>query len=383
MDKAATPKPSLGTVERQYYTFGSADDPFRLVCGKHLQEVTVAYETYGDPANRSRTVLVAHALTGDAHAAGRHRPGDRKPGWWDEMIGPGKTFDTNRFFIVCSNVLGGCQGSTGPSSIDPATGHPYGRNFPPITVKDMVRVQYRLLRHLGVDSLFCVAGGSMGGMQALQWAVEYPDFVSSVIPIATTARHSPQTIAFYEVGRQAIITDPNWNNGNYYGGEPPKHGLSVARMIAHITYLSEESMLEKFGRNLQPQQKEGGKHEFQVESYLHYQGSSFVERFDANSYLILTRALDHFDLTQGKQSLAEAFFETRAKFLLVSFSSDWHYTPGETKAIAKALRLNDVDVSYSEIKSNRGHDAFLIEHEKLGYLIRGFLNHLDKELEGK
>lgn len=376
---------SIGIVKREYFRFASPQEPFKLECGGQLDEVVIAYETYGSITNRQRTILVEHALTGDAHAAGRHSEQDRKAGWWDRMIGPGKTFDTDRFFVVCSNVLGGCQGSTGPASINPASGTPYGKNFPQITVRDMVKAQRRLLDHLGVDKIFCVTGGSMGGMQALQWAVDYPQQVQSVIPIATTSKHSPQTIAFYEVGRQAIITDPNWNDGNYYGKEQPRHGLSVARMIAHITYLSQESMLEKFGRNLQPQpeDKSAPHREFQVESYLHYQGSSFVDRFDANSYLVLTRALDQFDPAHGKSNLAELFFNCDSKFLLVSFSSDWHYAPEETKAIAKALRLNDIDVSYSDIKSHRGHDAFLLEHEKLGYLIRGFLNNLDKELKAK
>lgn len=374
-----TKNTAVGLVQTRYFTFGTNQDPFPLVCGKTLAPITIAYETYGKESNKERTILILHALSGDAHAAGRHQADDPKPGWWDRMIGPGRTFDTDRYYIVCSNVLGGCMGSTGPSSVDPKTGKPYGSSFPLLTIKDMVACQARLVRHLGIERLFCVVGGSMGGMQALQWALDYPDMVLSAIPIATAARHSPQCIAFYEVGRQAIITDPNWQGGDYYNGSPPDVGLALARMIAHITYLSEEAMHQKFSRRLQDSIHDYSfsfDKEFQVESYLHHQGSRFVERFDANSYLIISKAMDYFDISHEAGSLSHAFSRVRAKFLVVSFSSDWHYPPSEAKKIVTALRKNDVDVTYSDISSSCGHDAFLIEHDKLGYLISGFLGNL-------
>src|SRR6266566_2365577 len=282
--------------------------------GATLAPVDVAYETYGElNAAKSNAVLALHAFSGDAHAAGVSHEG--KPGWWDNMIGPGKAFDTDKYFILCANVLGGCRGTTGPSSIDPATGCPYALKFPVITTRDMVRLQKMLIDHLGISRLLAVTGGSMGGMQALEWAVSYPDAVAAAIPIATTARHSAQQIAFNEVGRQAIIADPEWNEGNYYNGKPPARGLAVARMVGHITYMSDDSMREKFGRRLRGKEafSFGFDVDFEVESYLRYRGSQFVTRFDANSYLYITKAMDYFDLTNGSGKLAAAFEPARAR----------------------------------------------------------------------
>jgi homoserine O-acetyltransferase len=323
-------------------------------------------------------VLICHALSGDAHVAGRHAPTDPKPGWWDTMVGPGKAFDTRRYFVICSNVLGGCKGTTGSISIDPATGRPYGTRFPLVTVHDMVAVQKRLIEHLGIRQLLTVTGGSMGGMQALDWAVSFPGSVRSAIPIATTHRLSAQGIAFNEVGRQAILSDPNWNGGDYYDGPAPDTGLALARMIGHITYLSDKSMHQKFGRALRNRDKYAYNFEaeFQVESYLHHQGSRFTQRFDANTYLYITKAMDYFDLSVGFPSLRASLRRATAKFLFLVFSSDWLYPPAETREIANALRANGRDVTYLEIPSDYGHDAFLLEVEELTRVISGFLRHL-------
>ena len=346
-----------------------------LDCGATLAPVDVAYETYGklNPAC-TNAILILHALSGDAHAAGiSHESG--KPGWWDNMIGPGKAFDTDKYLVICSNVLGGCRGTTGPSSIDPATGAPYAMRFPGITIADMVRLQKMLIDHLGIRRLLTVTGGSMGGMQALQWAVAYPEAVVSAIPIATTARHSAQQIAFDEVGRQAIMADPDWNQGNYYDRNPPARGLAVARMVGHITYMSDESMREKFGRRLRDKDKFGFDFsvDFEVESYLRYRGSQFVLRFDANSYLYITKALDYFDLAEGYGSLAEAFRDTQARFLAISFTSDWLYPSYQSLETVKALRGLNRDVAYCELASNYGHDAFLVDVGQQTEVVRGFL----------
>jgi len=350
-------------------------DALPLDCGTRLAPVDVAYETYGTlNAPRSNAILILHALSGDAHAASiSHETG--KPGWWDNMIGPGKAFDTDKYFVICSNVLGGCRGTTGPSSINPATGAPYAMSFPGITIGDMVRLQKMLIDYLGIERLLTVTGGSMGGMQALQWAVAYPEVVVSAIPIATTARHSAQQIAFDEVGRQAIMADPDWNEGNYYGGPPPARGLSVARMVGHITYMSDESMREKFGRRLRDREKFGFDFsvDFEVESYLRYRGSQFVLRFDANSYLYITKALDYFDAAEGYSSLAEAFRPTQARFLVISFTSDWLYPSYQSLEIVKALRSLNRDVAYCELASNYGHDAFLVDVGEQTEVVRGFL----------
>ncbi len=376
------PPDSVGLVERQYFTFAT-DAPMPLDSGETLGPITLAYETYGQPNDdRTNAILILHALSGDAHAAGYHSPDDPRPGWWDDCIGPGKAFDTRRYFVVCSNVIGGCQGSTGPSSINPTTGRPYGLSFPVITIGDMVRAQRYLIDHLGIEKLLAVAGGSMGGMQALQWAVSYPERVRSVLALATTARHSPMLIAFSEVGRQAIYADPNWNRGDYYDGPRPNVGLALARMIGHITYLSEESMHQKFGRRLQNRERYGFDFdtEFAIENYLKHKGTQFTNRFDANSYLYITKALDYFDLTNGHGSLANAFERSaHIMYLVVSFTSDWLYPPYHSKELVSALTSVGADVTYCNLKSTWGHDAFLLEVETMTKLIADFLDRVVAE----
>ena len=366
-------KDSVGIVETKFFNI---DEPFILESGKSLENINVAYETYGELNNeKNNAILVCHALTGDAHAAGWHK-GARKPGWWEMVIGPGKVLDSEKYFIICSNVLGGCKGTTGPSSINPETNKEYGLDFPVITIKDMVDVQKILVDSFGINQLYAVVGGSMGGMQVLQWIVTYPEMMKKAIPIATTARSSPQQIAFNEVGRQSIFSDPNWNGGNYYDtGKIPKNGLSVARMIAHITYLSDESMYIKFGRDLQDKEEISYdlSMDFQVESYLHHQGESFVKRFDANSYLYITKAVDLFDLSTNN-SVIEGFKDVKCKLEVISVDSDWLYPTEQSTEIVAALNANDVEVSFSEIKSNYGHDAFLLERGQLNYLLSKFLS---------
>jgi homoserine O-acetyltransferase len=368
---------------------GEADAPRSLVArfegagalaldaGASIGPLQIAYQTYGQlNAARSNTVLVCHALTGDQHLASTH-PVTGKPGWWEVMVGPGKPIDTERYFVVCSNVLGGCMGTTGPASTNPATGAPYGLDLPVITVRDMVRAQARLMDHLGVETLFAVVGGSMGGMQVLQWAASYPDRVFAAIPIATGAKHSAQNIAFHEVGRQAVMADPEWRQGGYLAaGTSPRKGLAVARMAAHITYLSEGALHRKFGRELQDRDKItfGFDADFQVESYLRYQGVSFVERFDANSYLYLTRAMDYFDLAADHNGvLANAFAGTRTRFCVVSFTSDWLFPTADSRQIVHALNAANAKVSFVEIESDKGHDAFLLHEPEFFATIRGFL----------
>lgn len=370
---------SVGIVAPRYFTCFHPPNRLRMECGAELGPIQVCYETYGTLSpQRDNAILICHALSGGAHAAGYHSPEDKKPGWWDIMIGPGKAFDTNKYFVICSNFLGGCYGTTGPSSIDPETGKPWGLSFPMTTVKDMVNVQVALIDHLGIDRLLCVTGGSLGGMQTLEWAVSHPNRLLSAIPIATTHRLSPQGIAFDEVGRQAIMTDPNWRGGDYYGKEPPAHGLGLARMIGHITYLSEMSMMEKFGRRLQDSNSFGwrfDKYDFAVESYLHYQGSQFVGRFDANSYLYITKAMDYFDLSMGFASLRQSLARAKCRFLIISYSSDWLFPAEHSREIERALRFNHADVTSCEISSNYGHDAFLLEHEAMTNMIEPFLRH--------
>jgi len=335
-------------------------DRLELDSGITLAPVEVAYETYGElNAARSNAVMVTHAFSGDAHAAG-------EGGWWSTMIGPGKAFDTDKYFVICSNVLGGCRGTTGPGSINPETGCPWAMSFPQVTIADMVRLQKMLIDHMGIGRLLTVSGGSMGGMQALEWAATYPDRVASAIPIATTARHSAQQIAFNEVGRQAIMADPDWNGGNYYGARLPGRGLAVARMVGHITYMSDESMREKFGRKLRTPDQ------FEVESYLKYRGYKFVDRFDANSYIYITRAMDTFDLTQ-RGALQTLFELNKARFLLISFTSDWLYPPYQSLEIVKALRGRNCDVAYCNLDARYGHDSFLVEVEQQTEVVRGFL----------
>ena len=365
-------------------------EPLRLDCGRELKEVNVRYETAGT-LNEAGTnaILIDHALTGDAHVCGKHTPEDKKLGWWDTMVGPGKGIDTDKYFVICSNVLGGCSGTTGPLSIDPATGKPYNRTFPIVTVADMVRAQKALIDHLGIKKLLAVVGGSMGGMQVLEWAVAYPDMMKCVIPIATTAGMSSRGIAFDWIGRKAIQSDPQWHDGNYRQADAnPADGLAVARMIAHITYLSDESMAGKFNRKLQKTQAHTFNYaysfalDFTVESYLEHQGQSFVERFDANSYCYITRATDYFDLTaHADGDLAKALEPVKADFLVVSFSSDWLFPPADSHELVRGLLRNRKKVSYSNIHSGYGHDAFLLEVETLGRLIRDFLANQMREVE--
>ena len=353
------------------------DKPLTLDAGTMLSPFQIAYQTYGRLNEaRSNAVLVCHALTGDQHVA-NNNPVTGKPGWWDVLIGPGKIIDTDRFFVICSNVIGGCLGSTGPASINPATGRPYGLDLPVITIRDMVRAQAMLIDHFGIDRLFCVVGGSMGGMQVLEWASSYPDRVFSALPIATGARHSSQNIAFHEVGRQAVMADPDWFGGKYFEhGRRPEKGLAVARMAAHITYLSESALHRKFGRNLQDRDALtfGFDADFQIESYLRHQGMSFVDRFDANSYLYMTRAMDYFDLAADHGGrLADAFAGTATRFCLVSFTSDWLFPTEESRAVVHALNAAGASVSFVEIETDRGHDAFLLDEPELFSAINGFL----------
>jgi homoserine O-acetyltransferase/O-succinyltransferase len=373
---------SVGLVERKYFTFAQ-DTPMRLDSGETLGPVTIAYETYGQlNEERSNAILILHALSGDAHAAGYHSFKNPKPGWWDTCIGPGKAFDTNKFFIICSNVVGGCQGSTGPSSMNPRTGKPYGLSFPVITIGDMVHAQRHLIDYLGIDKLLAVVGGSMGGMQVLQWTVSYPERVRAALPLATTARHSPMLIAFSEVGRQAIYADPNWNGGDYYDKTRPNAGLAVARMVGHITYLSEESMHHKFGRRLQEREHFGYDFDtdFAVEGYLRYNGNRFTERFDANSYLYVTKAMDYFDLSNGSGSLTNAFSHSaHIMYLVVSFTSDWLYPTYHSKELVSTLTGAGADVTYCNLKSSWGHDAFLLEVDTMTGLIGDFLDRVVRE----
>ncbi|OGH95909.1 MAG: homoserine O-acetyltransferase [Candidatus Melainabacteria bacterium GWF2_32_7] len=371
---------SVGIVETKYYSFS---EKIKLENGLDFGPITVAYETYGKlNENKDNAILVLHALSGDAHAAGYHSQEDKKPGWWDDMIGPGRAFDTNKYFVISSNILGGCKGTTGPASINPETQKPYALTFPMITVEDMVKVQKKLIDYLGIQSLLSVTGGSMGGMQAMEWAINYPEMVKSVIVIASTSRLSAQGIAFNQVGRSAIISDPNWNNGNYYDSEAPAMGLAIARMIGHITYLSEESMHQKFGRKLQNKTELDFSFDinFQVESYLRYQGKSFVDRFDANSYLYITKAMDYFDIPQKYGSLTKAFKQIGAKFLVISFSSDWLFPPEQSKDIVKTLMKIDKEVTYCDIESPYGHDAFLLEYKQQAKMVKGFLKSVTDKL---
>jgi homoserine O-acetyltransferase len=369
---------SVGIVKTQYLTLAEPPREILLECGRSLGPITLAYETYGElSAAKDNAVLILHALSGSAHAAGYNQPGERQPGWWDIMIGPGKAFDTRKYFVICSNVIGGCKGSTGPSSINPQTGRPYGLTFPIVTIHDMVNTQAMLINHLGIKQLLCVVGGSMGGMQVLQWVVSYPDRVRLAIPIATTSKLSAQAIAFDEVGRQAIQSDPHWKEGDYYGKSIPRRGLAIARMIGHITYLSEQSMHQKFGRKLQDKTEYGYDllADFQVESYLRYKGDHFVDRFDANSYLYISKAMDYFDLAHPYGKLEQAFANVLAKFLVISFSSDWLFPSHQSKAIVSALRRVGAEAIYTEIQTDYGHDAFLLESVQLSSLISNFLSH--------
>lgn len=389
-----------GLVEPRDFTSG---EPFTFECGRTIPGFTLRYETYGRlNERRDNAIFVCHALSGDHHAAGIHSLRDRKPGWWNNIIGPGKALDTTRWFVVCSNCLGGCQGSTGPLSLDPSTGRPYGMNFPVLTIRDMVRADKRLLDHLGVTALHAVIGGSMGGMRVLQFGIEYPGFVRRLLPLATTARESAQAIAFNAVGRQAIMRDPEWKGGDYERGAGPAAGLSIARMMAHITYVSDQSMDRKFGRRLVRERGDGlgalaaddpsasntavaatapaapapapwAAAEFEVESYLQYQGLSFINRFDANTYLYITWALDAFDLAASHGSLAAAFAPVQARTLCVAFTSDWLFPPDQNRDVVLALLRAGKSASYAELTTDLGHDSFLLESPALYDLVRAFL----------
>lgn len=382
----ASPENGVGLVSPQYRQLFSAEQPLVLESGETLGPITVAYETYGELSpQKDNAIFVCHALTGDAHLAGRHSPEDRKPGWWDEFVGPGRGLDTSKYFIICANVLGGCQGTTGPISINPQTGRPYGLSFPFLTVGDMVSVHQELVKSLEIDKLLAVVGGSLGGMQVLQWAAAFPDAMRAVVCLAAAARLSAQGIAFNAVGRRAIQVDPNFHDGNYYsadgprkyGEEGPKTGLALARMVAHITYLSDVSIESKFGRKLQHSDEFAydllRDTEFQVESYLHYQGKRFIERFDANSYLYLTRAMDYFDLVARYGSLEAALGRTEAHFLVTSYDTDWLFPASQSREIVSALVKSGRHVSYLNLHSVFGHDSFLIEVEQLEELVTPFL----------
>ncbi|MBW1711171.1 MAG: homoserine O-acetyltransferase [Deltaproteobacteria bacterium] len=375
---------SVGLVEKKFFTFCEPPDEMILESGGKLGPVTIAYETYGKlNDDRNNVILILHALSGDSHAAGYSSEEDPKPGWWDIMVGPGKGIDTEKYFVVCSNILGSCMGSTGPTSKNPHTGKPYGLDFPLVTVGDMIDAQKALMDHLGIKRILGLIGGSLGGMQVLEWCVRYPEMVLSAIPLASTTKHSALAIAFNEVARQAIMADPNWNNGNYYAGPKPDLGLAVARMIGHITYLSDESMRLKFGRRLQDKSDFSFNFDadFQVESYLRHQGSKFVDRFDANAFLYITKAGDYFDLESqhGDGSAVKAFSKARAKFLIVSFTSDWLYPTYQSRSMVKAMKKNGLDVSFCEIQADWGHDAFLLPSKRLSNLIKGFLERVYRE----
>jgi homoserine O-acetyltransferase len=369
---------SIGIVQKNYFQCAIPPDELILENGEKLGPITVAYETYGKLNGQcSNAILILHALSGDAHAAGFHK-GNGKPGWWDDMIGPGKAFDTNKYFVICSNCLGGCQGTTGPSSSNPKTGEPYGLDFPIISISDMVNVQRLLIDHLEINQLLAVAGGSMGGMQVLDWLTAYPDRLKSAIVIATATKHSPQQIAFDEVGRQAIMADPHWKGGHYYGGRHPAKGLAVARMIGHITYMSTISMAEKFGRRLGDEKPHKFSAGSEVEDYLQNRGDHFVKRFDANSYLYITRAIDSFDCSRGK-SLYDVFRGIKSKVLVLAFKSDWLYPAEQSREIVRAFKLAGVDTTYCEIDSTYGHDAFLLEVAEETHLVKHFLQRVAVE----
>lgn len=376
----ASKQQSRIVVEQQFFTFAEPPNQMRLESGARLGPVTIAYETHGQlNTNRDNAILITHAFSGDSHVSG-YLPGegeDAKPGWWDSLVGPGKGIDSDRYFVVCSNILGSCMGSTGPASINPETNKPFGLDFPMVTIGDMVDAQKALMDHLQISTLLAVVGGSVGGMQVLEWCIRYPEMVRSAVPLATTMRHSALAIAFNEVARQSIMADPHWNRGDYYGQEGPDLGLAIARMIGHVTYLSDEAMRQKFGRRLQDKRdfSFGFDADFQVESYLRYQGSKFVRRFDANSLLYITKAADYFDLV-NKETTRESLHdlaEASIKFLVISYSSDWLYPTYQARELVQSLKRSGQDVSFCEIEANCGHDAFLIPDERLSNLISGFL----------
>ncbi|MFC2161007.1 homoserine O-acetyltransferase [Acidobacteriota bacterium] len=372
---------SVGLVQKQYLTFAEPPYEMNLESGAKLGPITLAYETYGGLNERKdNVVMVFHALSGSSHAAGYYSENEKNPGWWDNMVGPGKGIDTDKYFVICSNIIGSCYGSTGPRSINPQNNRPYALDFPLITISDIVRTQKVLIDHLGIKKLLCLVGGSIGGMQALEWAALYPEMVESVIPIACTCKRSALSIGLSEAQRQAIITDPKWNLGDYYHKASPEKGLALARMIGHISYLSEDSMQRKFGRRLKDNNafKYEISPDFEVENYLHYQGKKFVNRFDANSYLYITKASDYFDFGEqnGQGSLTKAFSRTSSKFLVVSFSSDWLYPTTQSKEMVRAMKKAGLDVSFCEIETDFGHDSFLLAQNQMTKLISGFISRI-------
>ncbi len=378
IQECAPDENSVGLVETKFTTLFQPPHLLGTAGGREIGPITVAYETYGELSpRRDNAIFVCHALTGDAHAAGYHAPEDRKPGWWDGFIGPGKGLDTDKYFIICANVLGGCQGTTGPSSVRAETGQPWSRDFPVITVGDIIEVHAALVRQLGIDCLLATIGGSLGGMQVLEWAARYPNQINSAIVLAAGATLSAQGIAFHAVGQRAIQADPKFKDGNYYGDDGPRYGLALARMVAHITYLSVESIEMKFGRKLQDAEKLAydllKETEFQIESYLHYQGKRFVERFDANSYIYLTKAMNYFNLADSYGSLVQALGRTNARFLITSYDTDWLFPTEQSKELVAALIAAQRHVTFLELNSPYGHDAFLIELEQLASVVRPFL----------
>jgi homoserine O-acetyltransferase len=372
---------SVGQVTPQKFIFGSRENPLVLESGYKLGPVEIVYETYGQPdEERANAILICHALSGDHHAAGVHTPHDRYTGWWDNMIGPGKAFDTDRYWVICSNILGGCKGSTGPGSIDPASGKPFGVDFPVVTIGDMVAAQKQLIDHLRIRRLYAIAGGSMGGFQVLEWSLRFPEMVRSAICIASAAKLSTQAIAFNAVGRSAITRDPEWKGGNY-NGKGPEKGLAIARMVGHITYLSDLLLDKKFGRRLQSANRLSYNFdsEFAIESYLDHKGSAFTDRFDANCYLYITKAMDYFDISRSYGPLKAAFAKVAARYLFVSYSTDWLFPTAQSKEMVRALLSNGKEVSFIDIESPYGHDAFLLEEDKLTRIISGFLTGVGKE----
>jgi len=375
---------SVGQVKKKYFRFASKNSRFKLANGEELWPVDIAYETYGKLNNKkNNAILVFHALSGDSHAAGIYDKDDKKPGWWDWLIGPNKPLDTEKYFIICTNVIGGCSGSTGPSSVNPENGRPYGMDFPMISVSDMLKPQKKLIDELGIKKLFSIIGGSMGGMQGLQWLADFPDSVESAILLATSSSHTAQQIAFNVVGRYAIMKDPDWERGQYYSKKGPDIGLSLARMIGHITYISETAMHSRFGRRSTDKVIDDEleiEKEFDIESYLKYKGESFIKRFDANSYLYITKAIDHFELGRDIKGLSKVFKDLDSKILVISFSSDWLYPKEQSLKIVKALKYNNIDTTYCDLESDLGHDAFLISDEKLVSIIRGFVKKIEKKV---
>lgn len=379
--KSLVMETSIGIVEKKYFTFASPPEKLVLESGAELGPVTIAYEAYGSLSNsKDNVILLAHAFSGDSHAAGHYATDTKsdKPGWWDFLIGPGKAIDTDKYFVICPNILGSCMGSTGPASINPETGSPYCLDFPMMTIGDIVTTQKALLDHLGISQIRAVIGGSVGGMQVLEWCVRFPEFVRGAIPIASTMRHSALAIAFNEIARQSIMADPNWNRGDYYGKKRPNMGLAVARMVGHVTYLSDEAMRRKFGRRLQDKEQFsfGFDGDFQVESYLRHQGSKFVNRFDANSVLYITKAADYFDVVEQMNRIGSSGTvpKNNTKYLVVSYSSDWLYPTYQAKELVQTLKRSGQDVSFCEIEADCGHDAFLIPDTRLTSLLRGFID---------